>query len=326
MAEFEHIRRIVAQHPCHDQAIWLPPGDDCAGITADAADLVMTIDTLVMGQHFEPTMSPNALGHKAAAVSLSDVAAMGAKPCWMLCALTMPDFDAQWRDDFCRGFHGLLSQYDVHCIGGDITAGPICTVTTQCTGQVPKHQALVRHGAQVGDAIYVTGRLGQCRYAYEHLNTTASPIDPVCFEHCLAKLHRPIPHVALGQDLVGLAHACIDVSDGLVGDLAHICRASGVAAVLAHDRIPIAPVLMEHASSARLALEMALYSGDEYELCFTVPHDASSKIAQIAIKHSVALHHIGTMVEGAGISWAPHGPKDLPKLDPQKAWQHFSQQ
>lgn len=327
MSEFEIIQTITRDHRCDDDSIWLGPGDDCAGVSSHHHDLVMTMDTLVAAQHFDTHMPADALGHKAAAVSLSDVAAMGAKPLWMLCALTVSQQDPQWMAAFCRGFHGLLEQHGVFCIGGDLTQGAICSVTTQCTGHVAAATALRRDGAQIDDDVYVSGDLGLSRYAYESVGQADQEVCPELLKAATQKLHWPQPRVALGQALLQMAHACLDISDGLVGDLTHICQASQVGIVLDATAIPVASLFKQCGWPTSQSLAMALYSGDEYELCWTAPSSVRTQVAALAEAHAVPITRIGRVVRGAEITWssASHAFDGiLPDLDPQLAWQHFS--
>ena len=227
MGEFDLIDRYFKRPAV--QAV-LGVGDDCALWAPRAGmQLALSTDMLVEGRHFLSTVSPEALGHKALAVNLSDLAACGAKPCAFLLSLALPRVDEYWLAGFSKGLWALAEQFDCDLIGGDTTQGPL-NINITVMGEVPAGQALLRSGAQVGDDIYVSGHLGDARVALEVFRGNLSAPAPV-FESARLRMEQPTPRVALGQALRGLATSAADISDGLLGDLSHIVKASQVGAV-----------------------------------------------------------------------------------------------
>ena len=268
MGEFELIERVFAPLSCSDvgSGLLLGVGDDCALQAVPPGQwLAFSVDTLVEGVHFPIGYAPEQLGWRALAVAASDLAAMGASPVCFTLALTVPDASTDWFEALARGLQQAASAFGLQLAGGDTTRGPL-TLSIQVHGLVPAGGALRRDGAEPGDLICVSGPLGNAAAALRWL--AASPTDPNV-EQLLASYHRPVPRLALGQWLQGRATAAIDISDGLLADLAHICGASGVGADIDSASIPLTPAL--RASVGQDALALALRGGDDYELCFTLP-------------------------------------------------------
>ncbi len=282
-SEFDLIERFFSQRTIHRGDVPLGIGDDAAILTVPKGmELVAAVDTLVADVHFPAGAHPSDVGYKALAVNLSDLAAMGAEPAWATLALTMQRGDEEWVKAFGDGFFSLADQYKVQLVGGDTTRGPL-SVTVQMLGLLPPEQALCRHGAQVGDLIYVTGTVGDAGLGLLiQQNQLAAPQS--IRHHFLERLHRPKPRLKEGQALRGLATAAIDISDGLAADLGHVLHASGVGATLSMHRIPLSEAFTGMASEVdRMASQQdslwpphlitALSAGDDYELCFTIPPD-----------------------------------------------------
>jgi thiamine-monophosphate kinase len=249
-------------------------GDDCALLQPDATQsLAVTSDMLVEGRHFFANANPEWLGHKALAVNLSDLAAMGAKPIGFTLALALPDANAAWLAQFSQGLFRLAQQWQCPLIGGDTTQGPLAICIT-ALGHVPAGAAIQRSGAQVGDDIWVSGTLGDARLALGALRSEW-PLDPSSLENVLPRMHQPEPRIALGMQLRGIASSALDVSDGLLGDLRHILKASQVNAEVLIDQLPISPTLAEQTQGLRR--QCVAKGGDDYELCFTAP--TSKRIA-----------------------------------------------
>ncbi len=270
MKEFDWIAELQRQPFSRHPEVILGIGDDAALCTVPAGmHLVTAVDTVVSGVHFPKDTSAFDIGYKALAVNLSDLAAMGASPRWMTLALTCPPVEPSWLAEFTQGLLTLATQHQVSLIGGDTTAGHL-TVTIQVSGVVPAGLALLRSGAQVGDAIYVTGTLGDAGLGLlaEMQHSLSLPMDAQQFVK--NRLNRPTPRVSEGLALRGIAHSAIDISDGLAADLGHILTASGVGACLVVENLPLSPVL-RHYVSQQDAATLALTAGDDYELCFTVP-------------------------------------------------------
>lgn len=243
-------------------------GDDAALLQSPpGAELVAAMDTLVAGVHF-PHGSPAAsIGHRALAVNLSDLAAMGARPSWALLALTLPKLDEPWLEEFTAGFHALAYAHDVALVGGDTTSGPLC-VTVQIMGHVAKSTALLRSRGRLGDRVFVTGTPGDAAagLAVEQSKLPASS-DPDGYLR--KRFLYPSPRLALGDCLRAYATACIDVSDGLLGDAGKLAQASGCGVEIALNDVPVSEELVNAVGEQR-ARELALTGGDDYELCFTV--------------------------------------------------------
>ncbi|MFN3303168.1 MAG: thiamine-phosphate kinase [Roseateles sp.] len=266
MGEFELIRRFF-QRPAA-AGVEVGVGDDCAVLVPTPGQRwLVSSDMLVEGRHFLSTVDPARLGHKALAVNLSDLAACGATPRGFTLALALPRVDEAWLAGFS---HGLLALADAHgcpLIGGDTTQGPLNLCIT-VFGEAPPGQALLRSGARAGDAIWVSGCLGDARLALEVFRGTVA-LDGDGFERARAAMECPTPRVALGQALRGIATAAADISDGLLGDLGHILAASGVGARLELDALPRSDLLA--AQPAELQRTCLLAGGDDYELVFTAP-------------------------------------------------------
>jgi thiamine-monophosphate kinase len=316
--EFRLIDRIRERTALARQDVRLGIGDDAALLAVPPGQqLAVAIDTLVEGVHFPQGTAPQDIGWKALAVNLSDLAAMGAAPAWALLALTLPQADAARVDGLAEGFARLAQEHGVALVGGDTTRGPF-SLSVVVHGFVPPGQALLRTGACAGDAVFVTGTLGDAAGGLR-LARGELPFDPSDEAHraLRARLDRPTPRIRAGLALRGLASACIDISDGLLADLGHVCSASGVGAELEIDRLPLSPALRTVFGDAA-AREFALSGGDDYELCFSVPA-ARAAAAQAALAAcGCRPTRIGHMVEGSGVrvrgaATAPTG----------RGWDHF---
>ena len=264
--EFDLIERFFVRKNGGNPSVRLGIGDDCAllGI-GDTVELAVTTDTMVEGVHFFPGADPDALGYKALAVNLSDLASMGAEPVCAILALTMPQSDASWLSRFAHGFFDLAQAWSVELIGGDTTRGPL-TITVQAIGTVPKGEALLRSTARPADLVYVTGCLGDAALALKIEQNEVDYRDAAV----LNRLHRPEPRVEAGLRLRGVATACIDLSDGLAGDLGHILQASGVGAVIDWNKLPFSDAVRHYIDESG-DWELPIRGGDDYELCFTIP-------------------------------------------------------
>jgi thiamine-monophosphate kinase len=259
--------------------------------------LAVSCDMLVSGTHFLPDADPFLLGHKTLAVNMSDMAAMGALPRWATLAIALPNANETWLERFSAGFFALALQYGVDLVGGDTTRGPLNLCVT-IFGEVPAQQALRRDGAQLGDEIWVSGKLGDAALALAHLQGNIVLSDPE-YAACAPALHQPQPRIALGLALRGIASSAIDISDGLLADLGHILEASQLAARLDFSALPVSPTLRGHIQHL-LAKQCVLSGGDDYELCFTAPAAHHGEISDIAARLKLPLARIGTIVSGLG--------------------------
>jgi thiamine-monophosphate kinase len=292
-SEFDIIRRYFTR--AAPSAV-LGVGDDCALVRPDPGGLLaVSTDMLIAGTHFFPDADPAKLGHKALAVNLSDLAAMGAAPRWATLALALPEADGKWIAAFAQGFFQLAARFEVDLIGGDTTRGPLA-VSVTVMGEVPAEFVLRRDAALAGDDVWLSGATGEAALALAHLKGRVK-LEGAALEACLTRLHTPEPRVDLGERLRGLARSAIDVSDGLLADLGHVLEASGIGAELLWDKLPRAKAIAECADAA-LARECLLAGGDDYELVFTAPTSKRTEIEALGKDLEVPLAHIGVAVSG----------------------------
>jgi thiamine-monophosphate kinase len=348
--EFSLIERIRSLTEQSRDDVRFGIGDDAAVLAVPAGqELAVAIDTLVEGVHFPRGTSAVDIGWKALAVNLSDLAAMGATPAWALLALTLPEPDQAFVEGLADGFAQLAKPHRLALVGGDTTRGPL-SISVAVHGFVAPGKALMRSGAKVGDAVLVTGTLGDGAAGLHTLaNASHYPVHPsidsvhpersaakskgnspeTLFDEfqssardvLIARLNRPTPQLAAGSALRDLAHACIDVSDGLIADLGHICTASGVGAEIDASLLPLSPSLIAIYDDAS-AQQFALTGGDDYELCFTVPMNRLADVQSDLSRLGCGVTRIGRIVEGQGVSvrgvdgqWLETG---------QAGWNHFA--
>jgi thiamine-monophosphate kinase len=310
MGEFDLIARYFQRDKPQGDTVAVGIGDDCAMLTPRAGtQLAVSSDMLVEGRHFLSTVSPEALGHKALAVNLSDLAACGAKPIAFTLALALPRADEAWLAGFSKGLFALAEAHGCALVGGDTTQGPL-NICITVFGEIPvvsgKSQALLRSGAQAGDDIYVSGtdtdHVGDARLALEVFRGSIS-LHEKAFAHARNRMERPTPRVALGLALRGVASSAIDVSDGLLGDLGHILQRSGMGATVAIDLL----AANVHATgtmgtfSAEFRRKMCAMGGDDYELVFTAPVSARSTVQSIEAATNTVLTRLGSIESQAGL-------------------------
>lgn len=316
-SEFDLIRQYFTARGAARSDVVLGVGDDAALLDVGGDELlILCVDTMVAGVHFPADAPADAVGHKALAVNLSDIAAMGGRPAWALLSVTLPSVDSAWLAGCMGGFDRLAQMHDTALVGGDTTRGELALSVT-VAGRVERNRALRRDGARPGDAIYVSGTLGEAAVGLRHWQAGRrhEAVEPL-----IERLHRPEPRVSLGRALAGLASAAIDVSDGLAADLGHILERSGVGATVTVDRIPIGPAMRE-ACSAPEALVFALTGGDDYELCFTVPPTHEEALARAVSGLDVAVTRIGTIDEPPGLRVVDGAGRVLPL--PRSGYDHF---
>ena len=297
MNEFDLIERFFNRGPARQAELGI--GDDGALLGASRQGRALVCDTMVEGRHFLPDVDPSSLGHKALAVNLSDLAAMGAQPEAFLLALTLPQADADWVEAFARGMFALADRFNCELIGGDTTRGPL-SITITATGHVETAVALRRGAAEPGDDLWVSGALGAAAMGVEVQGGRLVAPDAAVAEQINKALNWPEPRVALGKALRHFARAAIDISDGLVGDLGHIASRSRVGIELRADLVPQAACLAGLAPE--LALALALNGGDDYELAFTAAPENRPAIEQIGLELGLALTRCGQINSGEGIS------------------------
>jgi len=317
LSEFDIIDKIFNIAANTGKHVICGIGDDAAIVQVPAAhQLAVSTDTLVNGVHFFKDAKPFDIGFKSLAVNLSDMAAMGAEPLWVTLSLTLPDNDQIWLRQFAAGFFQLANKYAISLVGGDLTRGPL-SVTVQIMGIIPENKELRRSSAQAGDNIYITGQLGLAGLALAVLKgeheITVPPAD------CLQRLYRPEPRIDVGLALRGIANAAIDISDGLAADLGHIIEMSTMGAEIELAALPVDGPLQQ--LSKDQAWFYALNSGDDYELCFTIPAKHEGRLNQIRQTLSCEIHCIGKITSGTGIFWI--SPEGKPLEFPAGGYQHF---
>lgn len=319
MDEFAIIHEYFAQQPIQRGDVIVGIGDDAAVVTPQLGkNLVCTTDMLLDGVHFPEATDPYAIGHKALAVNLSDLAAMGAQPAWVTMLLSLPAADTAWVDAFSAGFHELARLHDVQLIGGDLVRGPIA-VGVQAMGYVDPGHEIRRSGARVGDDVYVSGYLGDACLGLKAVQGEVSLTDEER-KQVIHQLQYPSPRVALGRSIADIAHAAIDISDGLYKDLGHIAVASGVGAHIDLDSIPISNTYLKH--MPQLGWEPALCGGDDYELCLVIPNGQDEQVAAIARQVKVPIRKIGRIQSGAGVTATRGGVEFIPQ---HTGHDHFAQ-
>jgi thiamine-monophosphate kinase len=296
MPEFDLIAEIAA-HVTPRSDVLTGIGDDCALLQPPLGQLLaFSTDTLVAGVHFYADAEPYLIGYKALAVNLSDLAAMGAKPLWYSLNLTLPAPNRPFVRELVRGMQTLSVEHGIGLIGGDTTRGPF-SMTLSVIGAVAPGRALLRSGARSGDGIYVSGALGDAAGALtlrERARSGTPSASELAPPWLAQRMDQPSPRVALGQALVGIASSAIDISDGLVADLAHICNQSRCSATILLERLPLSHELVL-ALGLSGAQQCALSGGDDYELCFTAADFYAEPLAVLASHLNIAITRIGTI-------------------------------
>ncbi|MBS1269353.1 MAG: Thiamine-monophosphate kinase [Gammaproteobacteria bacterium] len=316
MDEFGIVDRFFKRQSVRRKDVSLGIGDDTAVVSpSDSRKLVVTTDVLVSGVHFPEYTEPASIGHKVLAVNLSDIAAMGGVPAWATMALVLPQADERWLEEFSSGFFALAEQFDVQLIGGDITSGPL-SVSIQLIGVVTDDGYLTRSGACRDDVIYVSGTLGDAALGLKIVKKEliAPKADRAFF---LDRLNRPAPRVKLGSAIAPYATAAIDVSDGLVADLGHVCESSGVGAIVDVACLPVSACYRRCLS--KVGWEPAVAFGDDYELCFTAPEDNTPAIERLTKELNIVVAPIGR-ITGDTMQWM-HGDQRFPIHE--QGYRHF---
>lgn len=319
IGEFELIDRFFlrgASRARAPESVLLGIGDDAALLRVpDGSDLVAAVDTIVAGRHFLFEADARSIGHRALAVNLSDLAAMGAYPAWATLALTLPSADPVWLEGFAAGLWELADRSGVALVGGDTTGGPL-TVSLQLLGHVPRGTAVLRSGARPGDLLAVTGTLGDAgaglwlaqarEAALGSGRADKPPYDRLLADELIRRFEYPEPRVQFGLAARGIASAAMDVSDGLVGDLPKLAAASQVSAKVDVDRLPLSRAMRELASPQQ-ARDWALAAGDDYELLLALPPERFGQLAEAAARSGLALTAIGEVGPGSGVTWVLNG-------------------
>jgi len=309
MNEFDLIREYFTW-PIKDPSIALGVGDDAALFSLEQGyQLVTTTDTLTESVHFSESTPAKEIAHKSLAVNLSDIAAMGAKPKYFTLSITLPKIDQSWLKEFSDSLRELSGHYEVSLIGGDTTRGSL-NITITMFGIVESSKALTRSGARPGDGVYVSGMIGDAGFCFWKLSNGL-----ITSNQELKRLNCPTPRVELGLKLKNLASACIDISDGLEQDLSHILKASSVGAIIEVEKIPISEVLLSHINDTS-DWSIPLCSGDDYELCFTVPEGNQEALKKISESCNIDITRIGVVTESLGLQTEGFD-------SPRKSYKHF---
>ena len=329
LGEFELIERFFLRRQSARGAqsgVILGIGDDAAVLAVPPdAELVAAVDTIVAGRHFPQGTDARSIGHRALAVNLSDIAAMGAIPAWATLALTMPSVDAAWLAQFSAGLMDLAEAHGVALVGGDTTRGPL-TVSVQVLGHAPRGTTLRRSGARAGDLLAVTGTLGDAGAGLSFVTTPPAAESRPAALKLIRRFEYPTPRVEFGAAARGIATAAMDLSDGLIGDLPKLARASGLAAHVAVERLPLSESMRAAVPEAQ-ARDWALAAGDDYELLLAVPAARLAELEAEADRLNLMLTPIGELRAGAGagagagVRWTLNGREFVPGV---RGWDHFA--
>jgi len=272
--EFELIEQYFQQEKlswCNEQ-VALGIGDDCAVLNVPAhQQMCISMDTLVEDVHFPKHANPFDIATRALCVTLSDLAAMGATPLGFTLAITLPNAESNWLKEFSQGLITIAQQFKCPLVGGDTTRGPLLVISIQVHGLVEKNSALTRNGARIGDKVYVSGNLGDGAGALPIVLANPALKNADSASPLTAHFHQPLPQIEFGQSLIGVASSCLDVSDGLVQDLNHICKKSGVGMEINANHIPLSKAIVQRYGKDQ-ALQYALTGGDDYQLAYTAKH------------------------------------------------------
>ena len=301
MKEFELIEHYFQQKKlswCNEHVV-LGIGDDCAILEVPAGQqMCISMDTLIEDVHFPKHAKPFDIATRVLCVTLSDLAAMGAKPIGFTLAITLPEAEKNWLQDFSQGLISIAQQYQCPLVGGDTTRGPLLVISIQVHGVVAKNTALTRSGAGVGDKVYVSGKLGDGGGALPIVLNDPALKSVNSRSGLTDHFYRPFPQITLGQSLIGIASACLDVSDGLVQDLNHICKKSAVGILLNADSIPLSHALLQRYGKKQ-ALQFALTGGDDYQLAYTAKHcEQGIYVGDVVVGQEVSINGYENLAAG----------------------------
>ncbi len=331
MAEFSIIDQFCRDIGPKHSSTKLDIGDDAAIIRPDhGTELAISVDTMVSGVHFFEDVCPKRLAHKILAVNLSDMAAMGASPKWATLALTLPKADPEWLAAFSNGLKTSAKRFGLQLIGGDTTQGPL-SLSLTVIGTLPLSKALVRSGAKVGDDVYVTNTLGDAALGLALLNGKLE-LSPDSSAHAIDALETPEPRNEFGQSLLDIATSCLDVSDGLIGDIEHICSQSAVSIEIDFESLPLSSAYQEYINANSLdprsisTLNYALNGGDDYELAFTAAPEDAAKVFNRANECELSVTRVGQIIEREShkVYLCSNGARLNLESSDTKSFEHFS--
>ncbi len=321
-SEFQLIQQFFQREQAEQPAagVLLGIGDDCALLQIpDGKQLAVTVDTLVADVHFPVDADPELIAERALRTNLSDLAAMGVDPLWFTLALTLPEANEEWLRSFSRGLFKCAREYGIALVGGDTTSGPL-TITIQAMGATQTHQTLRRDGANVGDFILVTNTLGDGAAALAFIQHKRNFSEEHA-DYLLQRFYRPVPRLSESVLIREIASSALDISDGLVADLQHICDASDLGAVIDVENLPLSAAINSLDDSAQ-AYQWALAGGDDYELCFTVPPENMADVAMLIAQGKLQATVIGEMIPGNKVICEYEGE---PFALTTTGYQHFTQ-
>ena len=312
LSEFDIIQRYFSDIGCSRDDVRLGVGDDCALLTYPPdMDMVVTVDNLVLDVHFDKSTPVESVGYKAVMVSVSDIAAMGARPAWLNLALTLPEVNENWLQAFSGGLSAACLEANVSLVGGNISSGPL-NIATQLIGNVKTGAALARSGATIGQGIFVTGNLGDAGLGFLSHRQRLNGIDEQGYQKAksdvLERFYRPVARVDIGLELQAIATSCIDISDGFAADLGHILSASDVGATVELEQLPVHNVF--HSVFDQVGQwAHPLTAGEDYELCFTALPQYTGQIQQISRDHNVSITQVGIIDKQPGLRFTLGGAK-----------------
>lgn len=319
VGEFALIEEFFRQEATVSLGVAMGIGDDCALLQVpDGCQLAVSMDTLVGGVHFPKNADPELIAEKALRSNLSDLAAMGAEPLWFTLSLTLPSADRHWIKGFSQGLFHVARDYSISLVGGDTTRGPLA-ITIQVHGAVAPGKALLRSGACKDDLIFVTGCLGDGAGALAVIKQELE-VGKSAFNYFMGRYYRPEPQVEAGELLTDIASSAIDISDGLLADLGHVCQESGVGAQLRLEQLPLSDPLKKLVEK-ETAFKWALSGGDDYHLCFTVPPHNLARLEALVDQKKIEVHPIGEIVEGSVVECLYN---DQAVVLNQGGYEHFS--
>lgn len=322
MSEQELIQKYFSRHQAASETVDVSVGDDAAVVDPpENSKLVVTTDTLNVDVHFYPDCKPQYIGHKSLAVSLSDIAAMGAKPLWATLSLSLPNVDHNWLKDFSDGFYALAEMHELKIIGGDLVKGPL-SITFQVIGCIHNNQKLLRNECKIDDLIYVSGYLGDAALGLELINNNSNlDISKSEREYFIQRLQKPFPRLDVSAHIVEYAHAAIDISDGFLIDLQRILTMSNKAAQINLEKIPVSNTMKNNINHSN-NIKNLLVGGEDYELIFTIDPKDKARLENYFDKENILVTEVGNIVAGKGITLLnKFKPTDLPVII---GFDHFS--
>jgi thiamine-monophosphate kinase len=322
LSEQELIEKYFSRHQPLTEMVEVSVGDDAAVVIPPKdSKLVISADTLNAGVHFYQDCEPLTVGHKSLAVSLSDIAAMGAAPLWATLSLSLPNVEHKWLKEFSDGLYSLADTYNTRIVGGDLVKGPL-SITVQVIGHIKGNRKLLRNACQLGDSIYVTGYIGDAAYGLKLLQGLITPETlKKNRDYFLTRLQMPKPRLDVSKHIVEYANAAIDISDGFLIDLQRMLAMSNKAAKIELRDIPISAEMRELINETQDIKDL-LIGGEDYELIFTINQKDKDKLEKHFATENILITEVGRIIEGNGITLVDEGA--ITKLPVNFGFDHFS--